>query len=540
MEITKSDLKNGKTMWTMKKLIFSLIIFSAMSGFVPTLVQACMMSKVDRNQIFMRPDLQFLHIGTKMSSMGPITSEINGCQKSEGQFLMFSIGVKRPGLVTDVDNISYDGIISENSCRIERSTFKGGYSQKEEAQAIIKQLAAVRQCLYLRVRNLNEKPIEFEPEQTACKVTEQKDKTIILQGDYCFLPVQSDTQLQVSIETKQECLKPEYLAKKKISAQDIEIVANAWLAEDNSGSSTSIEYLQSMSVRFGILASEKTIPLAENFIKKEVQYPTQYNVDINPGSLILQKVGDRRYNIDFSLEVKNRTKEVCVADQACSSVANYQAPVAGQVELFELQGTKPEYMYGWPFLAVAAPQYQGLVKNVIRPTLEKKEFEPNSKYRLVYTMYNPEQDYRSALKKLQARQFTVPSVSETLESLPMAPVMGSNSMQQNMPGFPTSMLLEAAYNVTTEFRKATRQGKDTILWPLYYTQICNGVGDSKAMRCVEARSLPEVVTITIDFTTGKLDPGTSILALKTISATKKSTILPELSDLNSLPRYRCD
>lgn len=523
-----------KTKLLNTKLILSTALTTALFSITS---QACEMSKETVKGIYIQPDSQYLHFGEGPETHGPITANIYKCQKSAGKYLMFSLGTARPGLASDVSNITYDGKITKQNCRIENSNFV-----KEDLNTLVesslrKQFQTIRQCLYLRVRDLNRTPIQFKQKQTSCRMKEQTNGTVTMEGDYCFIKINPRQELQVSIEVKQDCLNPEFLAYSKIDLQDINLFMNAWITSDDSGVDPDAQYIRSLPSRAVFLPSTKNLKLSENPSRPEIAFPSTYKTDINPGNITIQKTGVNRYNLDFSLEVQNRSQSTCVQNLPCTSPSNYQAPVAGEVELNQIINGKKEYVTSYWHIGEAPAQWQGLLKNENLTILENVELKKGQQYEMTFTMLDPYDDYRLALRKRSEIKFNLPTPNETLDNVQPTPIMDNSRSMDGLSPINTSMIKFSVDSMIEQLNTALRSSRVSIFWPQIYSQSCV----PSTGQCLSLGKGPALVDIKVQFTLGDLDPNTQVFKLQNIQIKKQSSVMASYQkSVKALPTYKCD
>ncbi|MBL7669754.1 MAG: hypothetical protein JNM39_04655 [Bdellovibrionaceae bacterium] len=502
---------------------------------------ACDMTKEDRNEIYINPDFNFLHYGSKSKSAGPITTEIVNCRKSEGKYLVFSLGLKKSSLISDVSHLSYDGrLISDKQCSIKygSAVFPNMTSLEEKFQLDHqKQFKVLRSCLQFRIRDIDKEMIQFSPNQATCRVTPGPDSTFALDGNYCYIKVNPRTHLQVAVEVKQDCRDSKFLVANSISAQDLNIVANTWISGDESGQSHDLEYVRSFPIKMSLLPSKKLFPLADNNIKEEIQYPSSYNVSLEAGPIQFQKVGAGRFNFDFSLAVNNQGPESCVPGKPCSSNSNFNMPVGGEIQLSEVNADGTELVRRFPFLAVAPPQFQGILKNTYRPVIEDFEFKPGSKYQVTFTMTDPVEDFRRAQVKINSIKFELPKVSDSLPNIPSTPTMGNIRDFKVMDALPSGMTPGTVDSALSELNRILKDGKATVQWPQAFETVCSARG---LQNCVELSRVSEVFNISVEFQAGKIDPNTNLLNVSDIVLGGESALGPLLrGSVEQLPSYVC-
>ncbi|MFN8845452.1 MAG: hypothetical protein ACK5W9_01250 [Bdellovibrionales bacterium] len=497
------------------------------------------MLKPDKSEIYINPDLQYVHFGNKLETTGPITSEIFKCQKSSGKHLMFSIGVKRASVFSDVEHISYDGQYKQNQCTFKNSNLDNADQdfEKQVAHQIHKQHHFIRSCLYLRVRDLGRTPLDFKPNQAACRMRAQTSGTIIMDGDYCFAKINRQQHLQLSVEVKQNCLNSEYLKSQNISAQDLDLVVNTWVAGDDSGVSSDLEYLRSIPVKVSLLPSSKLLSKSENLNKSEIEFPDTYNVNIHQGPFSLQNVGTDRFNIDYSLEVSNRSDDICVNGLPCTNVSNYTVPVAGQIELSEIINSQEEYIKSWPFLSQAPAQYQGVLKNSITPVIEKFKFDPRKIYQVTFKMLDPYEDYWFALNRIVAIKFNLPTPNESLDNIQSTPTTEVLGEFKALSSLPSSMVRHAISRSIEELNAVLRNGGNRNMWPPRYDNIC--FGDVK--NCSPLEKLPEIVNLKIRFRVKGVDPLSGKMIFQSIQIQKwEKGQKVKIKHSENLPEHSCE
>jgi hypothetical protein len=237
------------------------------------------------------------------------------------------------------------------------------------------------------------------------------------------------------------------------------------------------------------------------------------------------------------LAVNNQGPESCVPGKPCSSNSNFNMPVGGEIQLSEVNADGTELVRRFPFLAVAPPQFQGILKNTYRPVIEDFEFKPGSKYQVTFTMTDPVEDFRRAQVKINSIKFELPKVSDSLPNIPSTPTMGNIRDFKVMDALPSGMTPGTVDSALSELNRILKDGKATVQWPQAFETVCSARG---LQNCVELSRVSEVFNISVEFQAGKIDPNTNLLNVSDIVLGGESALGPLVrGNVEHLPSYDC-
>lgn len=528
-----------KNQMTTKKF-FSVI--SATAGlFVSVLAipeaQACRMSRDAKSNYFINLDSGKVGMfGTgEVQVIAPTV--IERCQPSAGKYLMLTLGLRTQGLVSDVSDISFDGRLAQDNCSISNSLLAQEQTFAEKKGYFEQQFKLLRTCTQMQITELEGKRLDFKTDQVQCKMT-IKDGVITAEGNYCFIRIQPNNRISVATIIKPECTKPEFLKAHGLNPMDLEALFNAYVVGDDSGNSSDVDPLGSSRIRLSVSPMAASgIPLSDDFEGQQPKFPTDYTPDIHMGNVNFRPIGENRVSADLSLLVDTRTKKSC-SDGLCTSAGDYNTPVVGEVELFQVDSSKRSFIQSWWFAGIAQSRWQGLLRG-IQQNIDEVTFKPGQKYQLDVTFVDPYDDYDMFISGMKQLVIDLKQVQGTagldvitpiasLQSLIGLPIVGG------LPGIKSADLnLDDEVKRILAALKALTQERQ---WPIYYHQIC----DSSVSTCIRSGKAKYFLKVSTEFELGALNDE-NIFTLKNIKVKKDSPRFASYSKtVSELPSVKCD
>ncbi len=461
---------------------------------------------------------------------------IDQCRTSAGKYLMFSKGVFLPGIVSDVADISFDGVLQPETCRIENPLFSQDMKIDQRKSLVAENHKFLSQCTFIDVAEMNGRQLVYENQQKSCKVTEIAKGIIRLEGDYCFLSINPNYLLSVQMGIKPECANPEKLKSLGITLRDIEASMNTYVTGDATGLSTDVDPIGSSRYRFSLQPHSKMTPLSEDLSEDDPRFPSTYSVEVNMGNLTITQVSEQRLALDLSLSVEQVTKKVCY-DGLCTAPAEYGVPVVADVEIYDVtkSGTRT-FVDEWMVGGVVVGGWKGLFRTQ-QHFIDEHVFIPGKRYEMVVTMYDPYEDFQVYLKR--AEQFLIDLRSangvaglDQIEPLsPLGQLIGLPYMS-GLPGINSSDINGDMERVLRFFKKL---GSDR-QWPVFYSQLC----DPSHGTCYQAGKRKFWNKLTTRFGVEKVD-STGVQKLVNVNVSKQS---PDKSiyskNVPALPKYTCE
>lgn len=516
------------------KFIVKVLGTSVAALFVGVLqAEACKMSRDQKFNYFIDSSINYsgMFWEGRRSVFSPTV--IENCQQSAGQYLMLSLGVRFPTPLSETSDISFDGKIEESICRIKDAPM-ALQSYDEKKDLFSRRHEILRQCTHLQVYDLENRPIQFKPDQKNCKIRSIGQGLFRMDGDFCFLKVSPSNRYVVSIVVNEECKNTPFLREKGISAQDVEAALNAYLVGDDSGSSTDIDPLGSSRARLYFQPSEKEMPLTEFEDERSPRFPTVYAPDIHMGDIAIQGSGET-WTLDLSLFVDNRGGALC-QQGICPAIGNFNVPVVGEASLYKVGATKREMIDSWWHAGVAVAQWQGLLGGMSKNINEIK-MTPGDRYSLEVVFVDPYEDYQlfaSAFKQFLIDLKAVEGTAgiDVIQSLQGLQDLAGLSPLRALPSLTSGDFTAELERVLYALSGLNKDRQ----WPAYYEKVCSPV----LRDCVVAGKAKYFMKLKADFTIGSVDEFSGAVRLEDIVVSRDSKISASYSKaVQNLPRQVC-
>ncbi|MDG0814898.1 hypothetical protein [Bdellovibrio svalbardensis] len=499
-------------------------------------IAGCKMSRDPKMNYFISYENKALGMFSEAAEKAQAPSVIERCQLDSGKFLMLSLGVRRPTLNSDVADVSFDGQLIDTKCSIENSFFKEQPDYSERSKIIEQQHKVLRTCTYMQIFDLDNKPIEFKPEQSHCKITRMPTGSLKAEGDFCFVRIRPINRFAVSTVVKDECRDVNFLKANNIAPQDVEAALNAYVVGDDSGLSTEVDPIGSTKTRLYIAPHSKMLNLSDDFGADTPRFPTEFNADVHMGELKIRG-SKETFTVDMSLLVNNRSQKSCYQGM-CASPSDFDVPVVGQVELFEVQkGGKENYIDAWWHAGLANPNWQGLMKSGPH-VLNETELKPGTHYRMTVTFVDPAEDFTLFIKDIQQMTIDLKGLQGTAGLDSIAPIMALTSLvglppMENLPSMSSPNMEVEMERVLKTLQKL---GQDR-QWPSYYNDVCN----SKRASCIKAGKSKFYSKLTLDFTMGDFNIETGSWDLNSYTVKRESPVFGNYTvNPKALPTVSCE
>lgn len=506
--MSKSLLNNSmRILLTSSAVLFGFILQA----------QACKMSRDQKFNYFINGSANYSGMFWEGKSTIFTPTVIEKCQQSAGQYLMLSLGVRFPTLVSETSDISFDGKIQEGICSLKDAP-KPVQSFDEKKQIFASNHAFLRKCTHLEVYDLDNRPIQFKPNQVACQIRSIGNGTFRLDGDFCFLKINPANRFVVSITINDECKSEAYLKQNGFEAQDVEAALNAYVAGDDSGTSTELDPLGTSRARVYIQPKAGTLPLTEDDDVRTPRFPTIYAPDIHMGGLKLAGSG-QTWTLDMSLFVDNRTDKVCTQG-VCTRISNFNVPVVGEANFYSVKGAKRELLDSWWHAGIAVANWQGLLTGISK-NINEVEFKVGDKYSLEVVFVDPFEDY--TLFAMAFQQFLIDL--KAVEGTAGIDVIQSLQGLANLSGLSPLRALPnlSSGDFTAELDRVllalSGLNKDR-QWPAYYEKICNPV----LKNCIAAGKSKYFAKIRADFEVAGFDEMDGSVQFKNVRIARDSKV----------------
>lgn len=476
------------------ELLFVVLALVLMIG--DQVFAACKMSRSAKANYFVSTETGTRGTFGQGSESPDLPTVIERCQEDSGQFLMFSLGVRRPDMYSDSADISFTGQISDSQCSISHSPFKTAPTFSEKQDMMAAQYRALRTCMYVEFYDLDNRPLDYDPNQARCKMTKTDHGTVIAEGDFCFVRIRPNNRFALHPIVKPDCTNPAFLKANDIQPQDVEAVLNAYTAGDDSGNSTDLNPLGSNQVRLYLQPSSQLLRLTEDFGNEMPRFPADYTTDLHMGSMKIRG-NDGNYVVELNLLADNRNPQTCRGG-VCTSPGDFETPVVGEVELNRINGGRQEFVDSWWHAGFIPARWQGAVKSMTH-NLNDVDLKTGDRYSMTVTFVDPYDDFTLFLKGMEQfvidlRQMEGTAGIDSLNSIPALPGLLGLPELDSLPGLSSP---DMTVELDRVLRTIQKLGQDR-QWPAYYDRVC----DSRLATCMKAGSKKYFLKLTTEFTVG--------------------------------------
>lgn len=505
-------------------------------GFGPS----CQMTRGSRFNFFISPENQNSGLfGSTADRIPPVV--ISNCRAAAGKVLGLSLGLRFPYLVSDAADISVDGSLRADSCKIQDNPFSSEQSFQERRDHFDNQFRLLRQCAYLELTHLDGKPIQFNPSQQHCKLTKLPDGKVKAEGDFCYVRVNPDLRLVVGIALREECKDPSFLAEAGLRPADLDAMLQAFVVDDDTSLVTQ-NLIGSAKVRVLVTPNSKEIPVVTDFGPDLPYFPSTFSADIHMGPMTIQEGSqgdDKRTFFDLGLLVDTRAWRSC-KDKSCVGAGDYQQPMAGEIEFAEITAKGREVLDSWYGGSISDPfvksQWQGIFR-FSRKSSEGVEVHIGKTYEIKIDFYNPYDDYLMLIKGFEQMLVDLTLLNGTPGFDIIQPINSLRSLLglPEVPSLPSMGKVDIDVELE-KVRQAIEKLGNSMVYPPFYTTLCNLAGD----RCRSTNESAKYLTLITRFKVTGVNPGDGSYTLSDVSMRRESPLLGSYSKpLAQVPRLVC-
>lgn len=455
----------------------------------------------------------------------PYSSVINCSQTAiRNKFLMIGFGPEVLEVSDSLRGSSFNGDFRNSGCRINHSTLKSPITFENKKSIFQKRLKYLNQCVQIQVSDFSKKPISYPANQKGCQVTQVAPHQVLFSGGYCFFKPNLDSEYNVQVRIKEQCLKREEFESNKLDLLDFYNSLNFYIAGDASGKSEDLTAIGASTVRLSVNPINEIVKESDDFGVMRPTFPSQWIVsDINLGKI---QIGTRDNHgfIRSSLLVDNNCKESCLRG-VCSSPCHYFTPFVGEFVISEWSKKKGKYeeMARWFDGGVAPGKWQGLIEGE-GFELQTSQFTAGNKYKLDVSFEDPKMSFgymKGQIKNrigLIHRRYTpirregaideIPVVRELgeLDNIPVLPVIGGIDFTRPLNG-----LLETRRRFINLF--------NSHFWPPMYESAC----DVNLKNCTN--NFSNLVNLSATFTLESIPDDVNNFAITNLEIERKSKFL---------------
>lgn len=508
-------------------------------GFGP----GCQMSKDFKFNFFISTENGNSGLYGAMADRLPPTI-VSNCRGASGKFLGFGLGLRQPYFSSDAADVSFDGQIRKEICEIKNSSFKEQMPFDEKKQLFDEQFKLLRRCTYMEITHLDSKPIQFNQNQNYCKMTKLPNGKVQAEGDFCYIRVNPELRIALSVIIRPECTKAEFLAQNNLQYRDLEALLQGFIVEDDQSLVTE-NMIGSTKVRLSVMPESKTIAVNQDVGPETAQFPTTFTADIHQGPIIIRDGSfgdDKKTFFDLSLMLDTRSARKCGRIGGCVGPGDYQLPVAGEVELWEVnrQGKKiflDSWYAGNPSDPFAKGHWQGIYR-FGRKVSEGLEMSVGKTYELQVNFYNPYDDYIMLIKGWEQILVDLTLMNGTAGKDFIQPMNALNSLLglPEMPILPQLGSTEVEEQLEKVRQLMQKLGQDQT-FPPYYAEAC----DRTLATCQKMNSQSKYLTLNTRFTVKGIAEEDGSYILSELNTKRTSSFMANYNTSpTELPKLVCE
>lgn len=476
--------------------------------------------------------------GAKYTNFPPVTVE--GCRAAAGQHLAFGIALNTPSLEGKGDLV-VEGVVNPSICEIKNAPITMAPFEKK-IKVVQEQYKLLRSCMKIEIAHLDQKHLEFNPNQKFCKIERISPTKLLAQGDMCFLPIPSDLRVALSLIIDKNCLSADYLKNNNLQISDLEAFLNAYIVPDDTGTYINNQ-IGSQKVRLVMLPDENLMPVSKNVLDNGPRFPTDYAANVFMGQIRIKddsRVDEKRTHIDLQLFVDHLTERKC-HNGICAGPGDYQVPLAGEVELYEISNGKRAQIDSWHTGNIMDPfvkaQWQGLTA-FGKKVIENYKMETGKEYEVQMNFYNPYDDYILLTHFYEQLAIDLSSMSGIAGQDKLMPIQPINP-RRNLPKLGKLPRLTVEASIESEFDKIKlffqRFGTEA-QFPPVYGRVCKG----DLSQCLSTQRRSYFTKLTTRFKLGEVNPDDYTFKLENVRVKKESPIFEGYdTEVAGLPEYSC-
>ena len=487
----QAEMKRGKILW---------IVF-VLGFFISSESRACVASRDPRMNYFIsyeRPYAGLFADGIAVKDVRPTI--VDKCQGASGQYLMVALTLRTPKANGRTADISFTKKFKNDSCKIVNNPFPEIQNYEEKLNVFEKQYKLLRSCTFYDIVEIDDHEIMLPENQPAAKVESIGKSHVRVEGDFVYIKVSPYNRFAIGVGLKKECTRASTIKLLGLEPGDLQALLNTYIAGDASGNTTDLTSIGSTRIRLALTAGSDLMSVSSlNEPNETPSWPTTYKTNIEFGAISIKPEVDARTKIDFTTLVDNLGKRICRAG-ICSSENSFQAPVAGLVEITDLNGIRKKVIDSWYFGASSPAQYQGFLESVSK-YLDPGLIQVGRRYLIELTMVDPYEDFllfRSGISQMMIDLSNLGSIAglDVLQAFGgVASITGMKSITGlgGMNGPDADQIIQSAMGELTDY-----QGPQD--WPPYFDKTCLG----KSGDCYFRGQVKFVKKIGAEFTIGEL------------------------------------
>ena len=487
----QAEIKYGKILWL--AFVLGFVFFSES--------RACVASRDPRANYFLsyeKPYAGLFADGVAVKDIRPTI--VDRCEGASGQYLMIALTLRTPKANGRTADISFTNKFKDDSCKIINNPFPVAQPYEDKLAFFENQYQLLRACTFYDIVEIDDNEIILPGSQPASKIEVLGKNHIRAEGDFVYLKVRPNNRFAIGVGLKSECTHTSTIKMLGLEPGDLQALLNTYLAGDASGNTTDLTAIGSTRIRLALTAGSDLMKVsALDEPKEKPSWPTTFQTGVEFGALSIKPENDARTKVDFMPLVDNLGAKKCKAG-ICSSENSFQVPIAGLVEITDLNGYRNKVIDSWYFGASAPGQYQGFLESASK-YLDPGLISVGKRYLLEMTMVDPYEDYllfRSGVSQMMIDLSNLGSVAglDVIQAFGgIASITGMKSITglSGMVGSDAAQIIQSAMSELNDFKGPQD-------WPPYYNLVCLG----KSGNCYTRGQSKFIKKIGAEFTVGEL------------------------------------
>lgn len=467
------------------------------------------------------------------------TINIGQCQStaSAKKFIMLALGVEELGAESLKRSISFNGAYGKDSCKIENLNSGELIEHEEKYRNFLDKNFYFKKCLEVIVQDSGLKGVQLPSNQKGCISRLINKNTAVIEGGFCYLKPNFDSQFTINIQLKKQCQSLNGLNEILQGPKEINGAFNTYIAGDSSGSSPDLDALTSTYFKVSTDPLVEFTDISENFGHLAPVWPATWIFpDIKMGEVKFIPYTNDFYRLNIPLFVDNRCERKCIG-KVCSSTCDYSSPIAGEFTIEEKKGNNWLYLSSWFDGGVAPARWQGLLEG-IGTDFPVSELKEGNTYKIKFEMNDPKIDFdifkNSFNKQIPDFSAVIGRITRgsTIQEIGHIPVIPGGNVIPNSRDIPITLgaVFDGIQRGVQELESMLNFGN----WPAYFNTICSR--DLKT--CIKNTDtiFYSEITFKVIKTASREAPVFEIL-----SNQSRSFLNPKLQNLSTkLPKINCD
>jgi len=466
-------------------------------------------------------------------------THIHGCNMTAAKrsFIMIALGIENLVLTNRTQTYSVADSVKGHSCSIKNSQLSNPIGFKEQKEEVDLKRDFINKCVIVQVTDLSTKGVQFPKEQIGCTVERISKNAANFSGKFCYFQPSFDSNINVQLDVKSECLKEEGLSNLGITAKDFNGILNFYTSSSADGLNNDLAAIGSSDVRYSINPIEKLTAPADDYGILRPNFNANWKAkEVHLGELTIKS--KRRHDIiNLPFVVDTRCERKC--DKGlCSSACDYAQPIVAEFTLEEKTKNGYEYVLSWYDGAVAPGQWQGILHG-IGFQLQKNVLTVGNKYRITAKFREPNLDFKyfngDVEKRITMESNNIGGIDRNSGDINQIPQIGLIDTTDLLPqiGLIQRLRFDAQLDGVSVALRTFRSYLNNKFWPPVYDNVCVG------SHC--AKNGKNFQNLSISFELGEPAGRRKPYSIKNVSL-KKNSISGEsysIQNVENFPSIEC-